>query len=111
MFEFVACHPVIDCREYCFELEEFRKGSDTFLLAHIYFTYFTPSIFKRVLREWAVFRQTVPGPVYAVCNDGDPHKWERFVSRLGFRPTGIEVDCNNGTRRQLFIAKAAHGQL
>lgn len=105
-FEFVTRHLVVDHEEYWFEIDEYRRGAEQFLLAHIFFEKFSPSILKRVFNEWKAFRTCVKAPLYAVCDDGDAAKWERFVSRLGFRPMGIEVDCNNGERRPLFISEA-----
>jgi hypothetical protein len=105
MFEFHSCHEVLWHPEYEFDIDEYRRGDEQFLLAHIYFRKFSPSILKRVLREWHIFRQCVTSPLYVHSGSagGDQDKWERFVSLLGFRPTGINIICNNGATRQLFI--------
>ena len=105
-FEFYVEHEVLNYPEYRFLLDEYRRGSDTILLAHIKFNKFSPTIFKRVLREWSAFRQCVSAPIFAYYDDEDIGTWEHFVSRLGFKPTGINILCNNGKQRRLF---ASHG--
>lgn len=107
-FSFHDRHLILDYDEYWFEVDEHRRGDEQFLLAHIWFEKFTPSIWKRVLTEWKTFRSCVSQPVYALCDDGDFQKWKHFVTRLGFKPTGINVICNNGAERQLFIHTVNH---
>ena len=58
---------------------------------------------KQLLQDWAVFRTTVDHPLYAYSPVED-RKWVRFVSHLGFRPTGESILCNNGERRQLYLS-------
>src|SRR5262245_47309448 len=70
----------------------------------IFFVKFSPSLYKRRLHAWRLFGQCMPATICAVCKDGDPRTWEHFVSRLGFVPMGMEVTCNNGAQRQLFIS-------
>lgn len=103
-FEYVAFHEVVEHDEYWFDIDEYRLDGKQFLLTHIAFEKFSPKIYKQVLHEWECFRKCVKAPLYAMCDDGDPDKWERFVSRLGFKPTGINIICNNGAKRQLFIS-------
>lgn len=111
-FKFVERHVILDYDEYWFEVDEYRQGDKQFLLAHIFFERFSPSIYKRVLREWRAFRQCVPAPLYAISNhDGDEKTWVHFVSSLGFKPTGLKVLCNNGAERQLFISTVSHEHL
>lgn len=101
--QFISRTRVLDYDEYVFDLDEYRDGNHQYLTAHIAFEKFSPSILRRVLREWKVFRHCVTAPLYAYRDGGDFDKWFRFVSLLGFRPTGLFITCNNGERRQLFI--------
>lgn len=103
-FKFVARHEVLAYPEYDFDLEEHRRSDGSFLLAHLNFRKFTPSILKRVLREWQTFRTVVRGPIYAIRDDGSHDKWVRFITHLGFKPTDLSITCNNGAVRQLFIS-------
>jgi hypothetical protein len=104
-FEFIKRTRVLDYDEYWFDLDEYRSvDGQQIVFAHLGFTKFSPSIFKRVLREWSAFRQCVPAPLYAMRDDGDVNKWTNFVSRLGFKPTGRSIRCNNGALRPLFIS-------
>lgn len=103
-FQYIHCHEVIDHPEYVCLIDEYRHGETQFLLAHIGFSEFSPSVFKRLLREWATFRSVVTAPLYAACDDGDFQKWQRFVSHLGFKPTGVVLPCENGELRELFLS-------
>lgn len=103
-FEFVARHIVVKHPEYWCEIDEYRRGDDQLLLGHIRFIKVSPSAFKRLLKEWRLLRQCVTAPIFAVCGEGSPEVWERFVAHLGFQPFGMEVECNNGALRQLYIS-------
>jgi hypothetical protein len=110
-WSFIGRHRVINHHLYWFDIDEYRLGDQQFLLTHLSFHKFTPSVWKRVLREWKLFREIVTAPLYAVRDDGDVDKWEHFVSRLGFKPTGILLPCNNGQIRQLYISTVdTHGR-
>jgi hypothetical protein len=102
-FEFVVRHCVLDRPEYLFEIDEFRRGQDPFLQAHFVVHYWSPSVFKRILSEWRVFRSIVTTPLYALGEDDDD-RWRRFVSHLGFKPFTTVV-CNNGQQRSLYQSK------
>jgi hypothetical protein len=105
-FEFVCSHRALTSDHYWFDLDEYRRGQDTFLLAHLRFDRFTPSIMRRVLREWSVFRKCVTAPLFAL-GEVDDEKWARFVSLLGFR-FHQQVHCINGATRRLFIHTDGH---
>jgi hypothetical protein len=101
-----AHHTVIDCPEYLFDLNEYQNDQgETRLVAHITIHKFTPSIFKRIKREWVIFRQSVTAPLFAWHGPGPFDKWLRFISCLGFRPTGSHITCNNGEVRQIYISE------
>lgn len=101
-FVFVQRHPALITDDYWFELDEYKRASgEQFLLAHIRVHHWAPSVLKRILTEWRVFRQCVTAPIFACPEVGDA-KWVKFVTALGFRPLQ-EVICNNGEQRPLFI--------
>lgn len=93
---------VRDLEEYHFALEEFRRGEDQMVFVHLTVHEWTLSTFKKILREWKLFRECVTCPLYAVGGVEEPQRWEKFVSRLGFTPLA-EVICENGAKRRLFI--------
>jgi hypothetical protein len=101
-FEFVARHPVRVTDGWLFEIDEYKRGEEQFLLAHFRFHKWSLSALKQITREWKLFRQCVPAPLYA-CAEEDDDKWERFVSRFGFRFLCNTV-CNNGEHRRLFVS-------
>lgn len=100
-FSFVTRHRVLTYPEYWFELDEYRRGDGSqFLLAHLRFAKFSPSIFKRVKAQWAEFRACTSAPIFAI-GEVDDAKWVRFVSHLGFEPA-MDVVCLNGERRRMY---------
>lgn len=104
-FEYVCTHNALTTDDLWFALDEYRRGQDVFLFAHIRFERFTPSVLKRVLKQqWPAFRQCVTAPLFAV-GEVDDEKWERFVTLLGFR-FSHQALCANGETRRLFIHTA-----
>lgn len=99
-FLFVTRHRALDRPEYLFEIDEYRRGADQFLMAHLRFAKFSPSIFKRVLHEWKVFRSCTYAPIFAL-GEVDDDKWKNFVTHLGFT-FDRDVVCLNGERRRMF---------
>lgn len=99
-FSFVTRHRLLSYPEYWFELDEYRRGADQFLLAHLRFAKFSPSIFKRVLAEWRTFRACTYAPIFAI-GEVDDAKWKRFITHLGFEPA-MEVVCVNGQQRRMY---------
>ena len=92
---------VINCPEYIFQIDEWRRESDVMLLLHIFFRKFSPKIMQKVFREWKAFRECVVVPVFALENLLDA-KWDRFVGLLGFK-FHTHVMCTDGLSRRLFI--------
>lgn len=91
-----------DTPDYVFEVEEFHRGTDQMVFVHLMVRTWTPRALKQMLHDFEVFREAVPLPcVYAVGDLGDD-KWAHFVRLFGFQPLS-EVDCTDGSRRQLFI--------
>lgn len=101
-FEFVTRHRVRTTDDWWFEIDEYKRGQEQFLLAHIRVAKWSLSALKRMAREWKLFRSVVKAPLYA-CAEEDTDKWERFVSRFGFRFL-CNIVCNNGEERRLFIS-------
>jgi hypothetical protein len=84
MFHF-ATHRVLDYPEYRFEIDEYQEPS--VMLVHLRIWKFSPSILKRILSEFSAFRYVATFPLYALGNPDDA-KWVRFISLLGFKPSG-----------------------
>lgn len=110
-FKFIGRTRVLDFDDYVFDIDEYRRGDEQRLTAHIAFENFNKTILKKVLREWHLFRQIVTAPLFAYCGGYDQDKWTAFVSLLGFEPTGTNIICNNGETRQLFIHTVSHDDL
>lgn len=94
-------HEVLLTADYEMHLDEHKRGRDTFLLLHLRFTKWTPQVFKRFIAHWQLFRHYVTAPLFAL-GEVDDDKWERFVTRFGFRYLQT-VKCENGETRRLFI--------
>jgi hypothetical protein len=101
-FTFVKRHDILDYPDYLFQLDEFHRGDEKFFVPHIVFNKFSPTILKRVLREWKSFRSVVRVPLFAHNGEGDENTWKHFVSLLGFVDTGDTITFN-GAPRALFI--------
>lgn len=101
-FEFVQRHRVHEQPKYLFEIDEYRRsGGEQFLLAHIRVIDWSKATLVDMLKKWRVFRECVSAPLFA-CGEEDNAKWEAFVSLFGFKPH-MEIVCNNGEKRRLFI--------
>src|SRR4051812_4835177 len=108
MLELLNTYEVISHPEYTVVLDDFvgSDGGDQMCLMHIDVDTkkFTPSVMKRMLDEWSVFRSVTDAPLYGIEDIPDDHKWERFVSLLGFQNTNSRVDCSDGQSRRLFVS-------
>jgi hypothetical protein len=102
-FSFLRRTPIIVHDDYWIEIDEFWRGSDQILLAHLRCAKFSPSIFRRLKYDWLAYRNCHLFPVFAF-GEVDDDKFERFVTHLGFAPFS-EVTCLNGQVRRLFISK------
>jgi hypothetical protein len=101
-FEFVGRSTAHETPDYSFVLDEYRRPDGAqFLLAHLTFSRFTPSVFKKLLCEWRTFRERVTAPLFA-CPEHDDGKWHRFVTRTGWKYL-LHIKCNNGEIRPLYI--------
>ena len=99
----MAVHHVTDNDYYTFVIEEFGTDEGPRLLAHLSFKQVTPSAYKRVLRDWSIFRKCCAAPLFAYAGTNDVETWVKFVSRLGFEPTDGEIVCSNGAKRRLYL--------
>ena len=106
--ELVAQHVAHQTDDVTFELDEYRDASgNQMLLAHLRVHRWSLSALRRIQRDWAVFRQAVTVPLFStpMLSPEDPEfsKWERFVTRMGWRPLHITVLCHDGIERPLYI--------
>lgn len=100
--DLVARHECLKTDDYLCELDEYRDaGGKQFLLAHIRVFNWAPSVCKKLVREWKLFRTICTAPIYG-CPQVDDERWAKFVALLGFRPL-THVLCNDGAERPLFI--------
>ena len=84
-------------------LDEYRDAEGhQMLLTHLRVHNWSRETLKRFVRDWALFRTHITAPLYATPMVDDP-KWRKFVSLVGFRPTGQQVLCHDGIERPLYI--------
>jgi len=102
----VDAQTVIDCPEYVFEIDEYGRGDDRVVFVHLTVHKWSLSVFKRMLRDVAAFREAVSCPYFAV-GAVDDEKFAKFMQRLGFKFL-THVICRNGERRRLFINLKEH---
>jgi hypothetical protein len=69
--------------------------------AHLEVFYYSPSILKKLKREWDLFRKYEPCVMFAL-SDTDDEKWVRFISMFGFQYLR-DVGCTDGRTRRLFV--------
>lgn len=101
-FKFVRRDCVRSTPEYDFDIDVYERASgEQFLLAHLLFHRWSPSVFKQVIREWRLFRDIVKTPLFA-CPKVDDERWVKFVTRTGWRYLQ-RVTCINGAERPLYI--------
>jgi hypothetical protein len=100
-FEFITRHDIHRTDAYWCELDEYRRGEDQFLLAHIRVYRWSPSVCKKLRAEFNTFRTICKAPLFA-CAETMDAKWFKFVSMLGFKYLQ-DVPINNGETRPLFI--------
>lgn len=69
----------------------------------------SPSSFKKLLRSWRIFRQTVSGNLFALSNRDDTELHRKFVKRLGFKFFRA-IECPDGKVRPCYISQEkSHG--
>lgn len=92
----------MDLPEFKFELSEHRSDEDAqMLFVHLVVHKWSKSTLHEMLRVFSTFRQCVSAPLFAI-GIIDDDKWERFVTRFGFKPFQ-NVICENGELRRLYM--------
>jgi hypothetical protein len=93
---------VLECPVYSFTLDEYGRGADRMVFAHLAVHKWSLSGLKQIIHDFTVFRQHVVCPLYAVALVDD-EKWSAFVGLLGFKFL-TNVLCENGEQRRLFVS-------
>lgn len=94
-------HRLHTADDFWFEVDEYVRGGDQLLIAHVGVSRWSPSVRRECHRVWDAFRKCVTGPVFTI-GIKDDEKFERFVRSFGYRPFQT-VTCVNGETRRLFI--------
>lgn len=100
-FKLVTRHRLFTSDAFWFEVDEYERGGDQLLIAHVRIVRWSPSVRKECHRVWDAFRSCVTAPVFTLGIEDDK-KFERFVRSFGYEPFQI-VTCENGEQRRLFI--------
>ncbi len=100
-FKFVTRHRLFTTDDFWFDVDEYERGGDQMLIAHVRVVRWSPSVRKELHRVWDIFRQCVPAPIYTM-GEVDDDKFERFVRGFGYEPHQT-ITCANGELRRLFI--------
>jgi hypothetical protein len=102
-FQLLARHRLHTTDDFWFEVDEYVRGGDQLLIAHVRVVRWSPSVRKQCHEVWRAFRQCVTCPVFTL-GQVDDKKFERFVRSFGYQPFQT-VTCLNGEQRRLFIHK------
>lgn len=100
-FKLLTRHRLHTTDDFWFEVDEYVRGGDQLLIAHVRIVRWSPSVRKQCHAGWAAFRACVTGPIFTL-GLVDDDKFERFVRSFGYQPFSI-VTCENGEQRRLFI--------
>lgn len=104
-FEFYAEHELSDNQDYRAVLHELRDEDDNQLLAiHMDVRRFSPSVLKRMEREFSALRSCTDATIFAIEDIPDDAKWERYVRHMGFEYSS-RVECTDGNSRRTFVSK------
>jgi len=71
------------------------------VMVHMDVWYFSPSVLKKMKKQWAVFRKSMRCPLFAM-GETDDAKFERYVSLFGFQYL-TNIPCTDGKVRRLFV--------
>jgi hypothetical protein len=103
-FEFHAEYALSDSPDYEAVLHELRDGDQQMMVIHMDVYKFSPSVMKRMIREFAALRSCTDALIFAIePNPGDT-KWQRYVSHMGFEFSS-RVECTDGLSRRCFVSK------
>ena len=108
-FEFVARYEALRTDDYLIELDEYRRPSDhaQLMIAHMRVFRWAPSVLRRMIREWRLFRTVCHADIYASPQTDEP-KWHKMVRAVGFEFL-TQVICNDGLTRPLYISRTRDG--
>jgi hypothetical protein len=100
--DFHKRYVVLDNDDCTFELDEHRNAAgEQMLLAHLRVHKWTKESLVRIRRDWSLFREAVPAPLFASPMNDDP-MWHRFDKLMGWRSHST-VLCQDGIERPLYI--------
>lgn len=102
-FKFHERYPLVKCPEYESVLDEFRCDNEQMLLMHIDVFRYSPSVRKRMDREWRCLRACTDALIFAIEPEPDDEKWERFVKPFGF-VFSSRIPCTDGRSRRVFVS-------
>jgi hypothetical protein len=100
-FKRVTRHRLYTTDDFWFEVDEYERGGDQLLIAHVRVIRWSPSVRKHCHQVWDAFRRCVTAPIFTL-GIVDDKKFERFVRSFGYQPFQT-VRCENGELRRLFI--------
>jgi hypothetical protein len=100
-FKLVTRHRLHTTDDFWFEVDEYDRGGDQLLIAHVRIVRWSPSVRKQCHAVWTAFRACVTAPIFTL-GIVDDKKFERFVLSFGYQPFQT-VTCENGEQRRLFI--------
>lgn len=104
-FEFYQEHILSEPHEYCSVLHELRDEDGRQLLAiHMDVRKFSPSVLRRMKREFAALRDCTDATIFAIEDNPDDPKWERYVRHMGFEFSS-RVECTDGRSRRCFVSQ------
>jgi hypothetical protein len=104
-FEFYQEHELSDNEAYRSVLHELRnERGDQLLAIHMDVHQFAPSALKRMKREFSALRSCTDAPIFAIEDNPDDDKWERYVRHMGFEFSS-RVECTDGNSRRTFVSK------
>lgn len=108
-FEFVRRYEARRHDDYLLELDEYRRPTDDAQMIIVHFRVFrwAPSVLKRMLREWKLFRSVCVDDLYASPSVDEP-KWHKMVRAFGFKPL-TTVRCLDGLMRPMYINRTSDG--
>lgn len=93
--------------EYWADIDVYERNDDIMTFGHLGFEKFNQTIYRKSLQDWKRFREGYKYDVWAQPDPkGDVRLWAKFISRFGFQPTGVDLECKDGVCRPLFISKA-----
>lgn len=96
----VAHHPAIDDPDFTLSLEEYRNGAHQMMFIDLGVRRWSPGMLRRFADGWKIFRKHITCPLFAFP-DVDDGKWEKFVTRFGFKPLST-IQCTDGSFRRIF---------